>query len=262
MSQARRIDRLENCPFTRGDKIQIQFEGRNLEAYADEPIAMALLASGVRVFGRSIKYHRPRGPHCLRGHCSGCLMRVDGLPNIRTCDTPSRSGQVIERQLGWPGAQRDVFRLMDWVYGQGMDHHSMFTASGSLNRLSMPIVRKMTGFGDPPSADFPEPNSLRKLSAQVVVIGAGVSGLACSMTMAQAGQSVLLFESGDKIGGQLLDSTCRFGSGTQQHSGWQEREQIKQDFERLRGIELHQNTPVVGLYPTPGARLRCSDQRA
>ena len=82
MGHARRIDLSAGCPFTRGNPVQFQFEGRSLDGFDSEPLAMALLAAGVRVFGRSIKYHRPRGPTCLAAHCSGCMMRVDGVPSF------------------------------------------------------------------------------------------------------------------------------------------------------------------------------------
>lgn len=250
MSNAHRIARPETCPYTRGEKIQFQFEGKRIEAYEREPLAMALLAAGVRVFGRSIKYHRPRAATCLSNHCTACMMRVDGVPNVRTCDTTSRSGQVVERQMGWPGAGRDVFRIMDWFYGQRLDHHSLFTSTGSLNRMAMRMVRKMSGFGQPPTADPPRPNPIRQLSAKAVVIGAGVAGLQAAMALAEAGHQVIQLEHGDKIGGLMLDCSCRVDTGDGQLiPGWQAREQTRDRFDKLRGIELHQLTPVVAVYP-------------
>ncbi len=252
MSPARRINLPNDCPYKRGDEIQFQFEGGSIEGYRHEPLAIALLAAGVRVFGRSIKYHRPRGATCLQAHCSGCLMRVDGVPNVRTCDTPCRSGQVVERQIGWPGSGRDLFRLMDWIYGQRLDHHGMFTSSGTLNRMAMRFVRKMAGFGDPPTADIPRINLLERGEAEVVVIGAGTAGLAASMALAEAGHPVILFEHGDKIGGRLLGRACRIPTDDdRKRSGWEVRQEIKSRFEKLHGIELHQCTPVVAVYPGP-----------
>src|SRR5262249_53724144 len=48
-----RIDRTRPVSFT--------WEGRNLSGFAGDSLAAALLANGVRVVGRSFKYHRPRG---------------------------------------------------------------------------------------------------------------------------------------------------------------------------------------------------------
>ena len=59
MSQARRlaagghVDRARNLSF--------RFDGRSYAGHPGDTLASALLANGVRLVGRSFKYHRPRG---------------------------------------------------------------------------------------------------------------------------------------------------------------------------------------------------------
>ncbi|TGR61080.1 hypothetical protein EN837_27800, partial [bacterium M00.F.Ca.ET.194.01.1.1] len=48
-----RIDRLRTIRFT--------FDGATYTGHAGDTLASALLANGVTLFGRSFKYHRPRG---------------------------------------------------------------------------------------------------------------------------------------------------------------------------------------------------------
>ncbi|TIM81321.1 2Fe-2S iron-sulfur cluster-binding protein, partial [Mesorhizobium sp.] len=48
-----RIDRLRTIRFT--------FDGAPYTGHAGDTLASALLANGVTLFGRSFKYHRPRG---------------------------------------------------------------------------------------------------------------------------------------------------------------------------------------------------------
>ena len=57
-----RIDPGEKCPCTTGKK--------RLNGVAGDSVATALFANGVRIFGRSLKYHRPRGLYSLDGECS------------------------------------------------------------------------------------------------------------------------------------------------------------------------------------------------
>ena len=52
----------------REQKLSFSFEGKLFEAYAGDTISSALTASGVKLLGRSFKYHRPRGLFCLSGH--------------------------------------------------------------------------------------------------------------------------------------------------------------------------------------------------
>ena len=44
----------------RGKRVSFTFDGQNLEGHAGDTLASALLANGVRLVGRSFKYHRPR----------------------------------------------------------------------------------------------------------------------------------------------------------------------------------------------------------
>ena len=45
----------------RGRPIAFSFDGRAYSGFAGDTVASALLANGVRIVGRSFKYHRPRG---------------------------------------------------------------------------------------------------------------------------------------------------------------------------------------------------------
>ncbi len=77
------------------------FEGKPVEAYEGESVAVALYAIGVDFFSKSPVLHRPRGPFCMIGKCSSCFMVVNGLPNVRACRVEVREGMRVERQEGW-----------------------------------------------------------------------------------------------------------------------------------------------------------------
>jgi sarcosine oxidase subunit alpha len=74
----------------RQKRVNFRYNGRTVAAYEGDTAASALYASGVRIFSRSFKYHRPRGLLCVSGRCPNCLMNVDGVPNIRVCTEPVR----------------------------------------------------------------------------------------------------------------------------------------------------------------------------
>ncbi len=97
----------------RGRKVTIYFEGKPIEAYEGEPIAEALHAAGVRVLNYTSKAGRTRGLFCAIGKCSSCLMKVNGIPNVRTCITLVEDGMRIERQHGLEPLPRD-YRPPKW----------------------------------------------------------------------------------------------------------------------------------------------------
>jgi len=90
--------------FERGKEIHFYYKGKKLKAYEGESIAAALHANGIKEFSKSMKFHRPRGFFCGIGKCSSCLMKVDGVPNVRTCITPVREGMVVEENDGEPSS--------------------------------------------------------------------------------------------------------------------------------------------------------------
>ena len=98
MEKNHRIQKHPILDFKRGEIVRFQFEGQWLEGYENESIAAALFASGVKIFGRSKRYNHPTGWFCGIGKCSSCLMRVNGIPNIRACITPVREGMRVALQ--------------------------------------------------------------------------------------------------------------------------------------------------------------------
>ena len=86
--------------FQHGEKVHFSFDGREMEGFAGEPIAMALHANGVRIYRVTPEKKRSRGFFCAIGKCSSCFMTVDGVPNVRTCVTPLKSGMKVETQQG------------------------------------------------------------------------------------------------------------------------------------------------------------------
>ncbi|MGQ9552305.1 MAG: FAD-dependent oxidoreductase [Candidatus Bathycorpusculaceae bacterium] len=82
--------------FKRQRPVRIFLDGREIEAYEGETVVAALYASGIKVYSHSIKYGRPRGFFCGIGKCSSCLMRVNGMPHVRTCITLVEEGMKVE----------------------------------------------------------------------------------------------------------------------------------------------------------------------
>ena len=54
-------NRLGGGLIDRSRRLSFTFDGRSFEGHPGDTLASALMASGVRLMGRSFKYHRPRG---------------------------------------------------------------------------------------------------------------------------------------------------------------------------------------------------------
>jgi sarcosine oxidase subunit alpha len=194
----------------RGDAVDVLLEGAAVRAYESESVAAALYAGGRRVLSRSLKYHRPRALFCMEGHCGGCLVRIDGVPNVRACQTPCTPAVAIETQNAYPSAEIDLLGAVDFLFARGMDHHTLMTGSSILNNLASKVVRQLSGLGTLPSKPPPELAAVQVVSVDVAVIGGGPAGLAAATAAASAGATTVLVDDQLRLGGSLL-ADPRFG---------------------------------------------------
>ncbi|HBB28457.1 MAG TPA: pyridine nucleotide-disulfide oxidoreductase [Clostridiales bacterium] len=95
-----RIEKHPILEFDRKEKVKFTFDGQELEGYKGESIQAALHAAGVKVLGKSLELHRPRGFYCAIGNCSSCQMVVNGIPNVKTCVTELEEGMTVKTQEG------------------------------------------------------------------------------------------------------------------------------------------------------------------
>lgn len=227
-------------------EVGIDFEGERLPAREGEPLAAALLAAGIDVFSRAVKYHRARGPWCLSGRCAHCLVRVDGEPNVTACTTPVREGMRVQRQNAFPSVQHDVFATIDWFYPRGLDHHSLFAGVPVVEKVVAKVARELAGLGTLPDAARAPGASFAAHETQVLVVGGGSAGLSAARAAAAAGARVTLVDEQAAFGGRLrtgLDFPDR------QPAGWVE-EQVASL--REAGVHLVNGASAFGLYRENG----------
>ncbi len=222
--------------------VSIDFEGEPVAALAGEPVAVALFAAGVRTLGRSSKYHRPRGLYCLDGHCASCYMRIDGRPNQRACVTPARDGQRCERQNAFPSADVDFLAAADWMFPEGMDHHTFMTRNRAGNALFLKMVREMGGSGTlPDPQDVGDRNTtVEDELLDVCVVGGGPAGLRAARHIAEAAPDarVALYDEQAEPGGSLLAER-----------GGADRARALADGARGAGVRLVSGATAIGYFP-------------
>lgn len=215
--------------------VTIELDGHQLPAREGEPVAAALLAHGEKVFSRSAKYHRPRGPFCLSGGCSHCLMRVDGVPNVPTCRVPVKPGLRLERQNAFPDASIDLLSATDWAFPSWFNHHEFLAGIPLADKVLTAVARKLSGLGLLPDQVPPPREAALREQVSLAVVGAGAAGLAAARGLQERGVPYALFERAAEVGGRLT-------SGPEPRSvGWTPPAEAL----RLRSL-------VVGLFADQG----------
>jgi len=224
----------------------IRLDGRAVPARTGESVTSALLAAGRPLIGRSPKYHRPRGPFCLSASCASCLVRVDGVPNVRACEVACRDGQVVETQNALGGAAHDLLGAIDLLSPKGLDHHHLATFNQLANRLAVLATRRLSGLGHPSNRP-PDPwRAGAEEGFDAVVVGAGPAGLGAAAALAEGGRRALLCDREGKLGGRLR---CRLGLDGDPPLAW--AEEVASAVVGSGG-EVATRTVAMGLWPCEG----------
>ena len=205
----------------RDKKIHFTFEGQEYFGYEGDTITSALLAAGVKVLGRSFKYHRPRGVLSLANHDINALV-TDGVDtNIRADVVKLVNGMQLQAVNTDGGVIKDKRKYIDSIsplLPVGF-YYKAFHKPASLFPFWEKLIRKAAGLGIV-NFNFPRINK-RKLNdfCDVLVIGAGPSGLSAALSAASNGLEVILVDENQYIGGTL----------TYDHAGQDTSQQILKD---------------------------------
>ncbi len=182
--------------------VTITLDGEPVEAVDGEPVVSALVAAGKLSLARSPKFHRPRGPSCLRAACDGCLARVADVPNVMTCMVPAREGLAIRSQNTLGSRSVDLLRMTDWFFPDGMNHHELFAGVPGVQTLMQGFARRVAGLGKLPSVTAP-PRGATRREVDVVIVGGGPAGMAVAARLAKDGRAVEILDDHLAIGGGL-----------------------------------------------------------
>jgi sarcosine oxidase subunit alpha len=201
-----RLDRLPTLHINPLESRSLQYNGKTFRGVAGDSVATALYANGVRIFGRSLKYHRPRGLYSLDGECSNTLMEVDGIPNVRAENTLLKNGMRVAPQnvrgsaaCDWMGFLDKLDRLMP----AGFYYRALHKPAWVWPR-TMKLVRKAAGLGKI-APDFRMKGVFSEIypTADVCVIGGGPAGMSAALAAAEGNLRVILLEARPWLGGNF-----------------------------------------------------------
>ena len=127
-------------------------------------------------------------------------------------------------------------------------------------------VRSLSGLPVLPADDAPFAGAeKRSLSADVLVIGGGPSGLSAAAELARLGLSVILADDKASLGGKLVLQTHKFfGSEEDCYAGTRGvdiAKRLEEELRSLPNVTVLANSPVVGIYKDRKAGVYVDYQR-
>ncbi len=195
----------------RSRPLSFTFDGQRYAGLAGDTLASALVANGVRLVGRSFKYHRPRGiltagveePNALVELRAGARRE----PNTRATGVELYDGLVAASQNRWPSLHFDamaVNQLLAPVFGAGFYYKTFMWPASFWEKVYEPLIRRAAGLGRAAEAHDPDRYEKATLHCDVLVVGGGPAGLMAALAAGRSGARVVLAEDDFVLGGRLL----------------------------------------------------------
>ena len=207
LPQGGRIDRSAPVAFT--------FDGQQLSGFAGDTLASALLACGKHLFGRSFKYHRPRGLLAAGAEEPNALVGVGAdeahyTPNLRATQVELYEGLVAQSQNRYPSLRFDVGAINDFaspLLPAGFYYKTFMWPAKAWTLFYEPKIRAAAGLGRAPRAADADSYANTYAHCDVLVIGSGPAGLSAALTASETGARVILCDEQAEFGGSLLADT-------------------------------------------------------
>ncbi|MEM9318965.1 MAG: sarcosine oxidase subunit alpha family protein [Pseudomonadota bacterium] len=233
-----RIDRSQGVNFT--------FNEQSYRGHPGDTLASALLANGVRLVGRSFKYHRPRGVLTAGSEEPNALMQIGDTPNVRATMQELYEGLDAKSQNHVGPLDMDLMALNDLLHpflGAGFYYKTFMWPRAFWEKLYEPVIRRAAGIGRLSGGHDEGADEKAFAFCDVLVIGAGPAGLMAALAAAEGGARVIMADEGTAPGGRLL-------SEAEDVAGQPVYAWLQQTITRLRelGVRIMTRTAVTGAY--------------
>jgi heterotetrameric sarcosine oxidase alpha subunit len=208
------INRIVGGQIDRTTTVNFTFDGKKYQGHAGDTLASALLANNVRLMGRSFKYHRPRGPLTAGSEEPNALVELRSgarqEPNTRATTAELFEGLAARSQNRFPSLNFDVMAINDRFSNfltAGFYYKTFMWPAAFWEKVYEPIIRKAAGLGSLSMQEDPDQYDKGFRHCDLLIIGAGPSGLMAALTAGRAGKEVILADEDFAFGGRLNSET-------------------------------------------------------
>jgi sarcosine oxidase subunit alpha len=192
----------------RDTPVRFRWAGRDLQGFAGDTLASALIANGVSIIGRSFKYHRPRGLLAAGLEEPNAIIQLEtgaaAIPNLKATHVELYPGLVAKPVNARPSVEFDLMAVNALIkrFIPAAFYYKTFMWPSW--HLFEPSIRKAAGLGVAPEGSDPDRYEHRFAHIDCLIVGSGAAGLAAAKEAAETGRSVMLVEHEPELGGGLL----------------------------------------------------------
>ena len=235
-------------------RVSFKFNGTKLYGYKGDTLASALLANNIHLVGRSFKYHRPRGIMTSGSEEPNAMVQLHNNssrtePNVRATEVELYDGLEASSQNCWPSVNFDFGGINNFfspLLPAGF-YYKTFMWPASFWEKYEYFIRKSAGLGKSPTEPDPDIYEHRYLHCDVLIIGAGISGIIAAKTAAKNGFKTLLVDEKPNLGGSTIyQNNDHFKINDTNSAKWLEKE-IK-DLKNYKNLEIKTRTSVAAYH--------------
>ena len=235
----------------RNTPLGFRFDGRDYIGLQGDTLSSALMANGVKLIGRSFKYHRPRGVLTAGSEEPNALVEVheDGqqTPNTRATMQELFAGLDARSQNRFPSLKYDLLSINDLAapfLSAGFYYKTFMWPRAFWERLYEPMIRRAAGLGKLSGKHDMGTYEQAFAFCDLLVIGAGPTGLMAALTAARAGADVILADEDARMGGRLLSESLQIDDGPA--AQWADA--VLAELKAMPNVRLMTRTTVTGAY--------------
>ncbi len=252
MSESLRIKSSEYIDET--TRVLFKFNGKTYYGFKGDTLASALLANNIHLVGRSFKYHRPRGIMTAGSEEPNAIIQVDNdkaltEPNVRATELEIYEGLEASSQNCWPSVNFDIGginNLLSPFLPAGFYYKTFMWPSSFWGKYEY-FIRHSAGLGKSPTKSDPDIYDHKYIHCDVLVIGAGISGVMAAKTAAKNNLKTLLVDEKNELGGTTIyQDSENYKIENQISSKW-----LKSEIKKLKllsNLEIKTRTSVAAYH--------------
>ena len=235
-------------------RVSFKFNGSKYYGYKGDTLASALLANDIHLVGRSFKYHRPRGIMTSGSEEPNAIVQLHNNsdrtePNVRATEIEIYEGLEASSQNCWPSVNFDIGginNLLSPLLPAGF-YYKTFMWPASFWEKYEYFIRKSAGLGKSPTTPDPDIYEHEYIHCDVLIVGAGISGIMAAKTAAKNGLKTLLVDEKPNLGGSTIYQNSEHFKINNQNSGsWLEKE--INEIKKIDNLDIRIRTSVAAFH--------------